>query len=53
MASHYATLLVAVEVPLLPVWLAKLLAVVASFIVPFSLAHFVVFRMRRSLLATT
>jgi putative flippase GtrA len=35
------------------VWLAKLLAVTASFIVNFSMSHFVVFRVRRSLPATT
>jgi putative flippase GtrA len=44
---------VAVEVLLLPVWLAKLVAVMASFIVNFSLSHFVVFRVRQSLPATT
>ena len=43
-----AALVVAVEVLLLPAWLAKLLAVMASFIVNFSLAHFVVFSVRRS-----
>ena len=43
------TLLVAAEVLLFPLWLAKLLAVMASFIVNFSLSHFVVFRMRHSL----
>ena len=48
-----AALLVAVEVLLLPVWLAKLLAAMASFLVNFSLSHFVVFRVRRSLPATT
>ena len=46
-------LLVAVELLLLPVWQAKLLAVMASFIVNFSLSHFVVFRAPRSLPATT
>jgi putative flippase GtrA len=51
--ANTAALLVAVEVLLLPVWLAKLLAVMASFIVNFSLSHFVLFRVRRSLLATT
>ena len=50
--ANTAALLVAVEVLLLPVWLAKLLAVMASFIVNFSLSHFVVFRVRRSLPAT-
>src|SRR6516165_3818876 len=51
--ANTAALLVAVESLLLPVWLAKLLAVMASFIVNFSLSHFVVFRVRRSLPATT
>jgi putative flippase GtrA len=51
--ANTAALLVAVEVLLLPVWLAKLLAVMASFIVNFSMSHFVVFRVRRSLPATT
>lgn len=44
-------LLVAAELLLLPVWLAKLLAAMASFIVNFSLSHFVVFRVRPSLAA--
>ena len=51
--ANTAALLVAVEVLLLPVWLAKMLAVIASFTVNFSLSHFVVFRVRRSLPATT
>jgi len=51
--ANTAALVVAVEVLLLPVWLAKLLAVMASFIVNFSMSHFVVFRARRSLSATT
>jgi putative flippase GtrA len=42
--ANTATLLVAAE--LLPVWLAKLVAILASFIVNFSLSHFVVFRAR-------
>jgi putative flippase GtrA len=46
--ANTAVLVVAVEVLLLPVWLAKLFAVIASFIVNFSLSHFVVFRVRRS-----
>lgn len=41
-----ATLLVAVEVIFVPVWLAKLVAIFASFVVNFSLSHFVVFRVR-------
>jgi putative flippase GtrA len=51
--ANTAALLVAVEVLFLPVWLAKLLAVMASFTVNFSLSHFVLFRVRRSALATT
>ena len=51
--ANTAALLVAVEVLLLPVWLAKLAAIMASFIVNFSLSNFVVFRVRRSLPATT
>jgi putative flippase GtrA len=45
--ANTAMLLAAAEVLLLPVWLAKLVAVVASFVVNFSLSHFVVFRVRR------
>ena len=44
--ANTATLLVAAEVLLLPVWLAKAVAVLASFVVNFSLSHFVVFRVR-------
>jgi putative flippase GtrA len=44
--ANTATLLVAAEVLLLPVFLAKAVAVLASFIVNFSLSHFVVFRAR-------
>jgi len=51
--ANTAALVVGVEVLLLPVWLAKLFAVIASFIVNFSMSHFVVFRVRRSLPATT
>jgi putative flippase GtrA len=39
-----ATLVVAAQVLLLPVWLAKGVAILASFVVNFSLSHFVVFR---------
>ena len=42
--ANTATLLVAAEILLLPVWLAKAVAILASFIVNFSLSHFVVFR---------
>jgi putative flippase GtrA len=51
--ANTAALLVAAEVLLLPVWLAKLAAIMASFVVNFSLSHFVVFRVRRNLPATT
>jgi len=51
--ANTAALLIAVEVLLLPVWLAKLLAILASFFVNFSLSHFVVFRVRRRLPVTT
>ena len=44
--ANTATLLVAAEVLLLPVWLAKLVAILASFMVNFLLSHFVVFRVR-------
>jgi len=44
--ANTATLLVVAEILLLPVWLAKLVAVLASFVVNFSLSHFVVFRPR-------
>ena len=44
--ANTATLLIAAEVLLLPVWLAKLIAILASFVVNFSLSHFVVFRAR-------
>jgi len=44
--ANTAALLLATEVLLLPVWLAKALAILASFIVNFSLSHFVVFRVR-------
>jgi putative flippase GtrA len=44
--TNTATLLFAVEILLLPVWLAKAAAILTSFIVNFSLSHFVVFRTR-------
>ena len=44
--ANTATLLVAAEVLALPVWLAKAFAVLASFVVNFSISHFVVFRVR-------
>ncbi len=44
--ANTATLLIAAEILLLPVWLAKAVAILASFVVNFSLSHFVVFRVR-------
>jgi putative flippase GtrA len=44
--ANTTTLVTAAEVFLLPVWLAKGCAVLASFVVNFSLAHFIVFRVR-------
>jgi len=44
--ANTATLLVAAEILLLPVWFAKLCAIGASFVVNFSLSHFIVFRPR-------
>jgi putative flippase GtrA len=44
--ANTTTLLVAAEILLLPVWLAKAVAILASFLVNFSLSHFVVFRVR-------
>src|ERR1700680_4106155 len=44
--ANTGTLLIAAEILLLPVWLAKDVALLASFVVNFSLSHFVVFRAR-------
>lgn len=44
--ANTATLLVAAQVLLLPVWFAKALAILASFVVNFTLSHLVVFRPR-------
>jgi putative flippase GtrA len=44
--ANTATLLILAELLLLPVFLAKAVAILASFIVNFSLSHFVVFRAR-------
>jgi putative flippase GtrA len=46
LVANTATLLIAAQILLLPIWLAKGLAVLASFIVNFMLSHFVVFRVR-------
>ena len=44
--ANTATLVFAAQVIGLPVWLAKGIAILASFVVNFSLSHFVVFRVR-------
>jgi putative flippase GtrA len=44
--ANTATLVIAAQVLLLPVYAAKALAILASFVVNFSLSHFVVFRGR-------
>jgi putative flippase GtrA len=46
--ANTAILLFAAEVLLFPVWLAKAVAILGSFVVNFSLSHFVVFRPRRN-----
>ena len=46
--ANTAALLIAAEIFLLPIFVAKALAILASFAVNFSLSHFVVFRPRRS-----
>ena len=48
LVTNTAVLLIAAEVLLLPVWLAKAVATFGSFVVNFSLSHFVVFRPRRN-----
>jgi putative flippase GtrA len=45
--ANTATLVFAAQTLMLPVWIAKAVAILASFIVNFSLSHFVVFRVRR------
>lgn len=46
--ANTAMLVFAAQYLLLPIWLAKAVAVLASFVVNFSLSHFVVFRARGS-----
>lgn len=46
MLANTATLVFAAEILLLPVYLAKAVAILAAFVVNFSLSHFVVFRTR-------
>jgi len=47
--ANTTTLVVSAQTFLLPVWVAKGVAVLASFVVNFSLSHFVVFRVRKRL----
>jgi putative flippase GtrA len=44
--ANTAALVFAAQILLLPIWFAKALAILASFVVNFSLSHFVVFRVR-------
>jgi len=44
--ANTATLVFAAQILLMPIWLAKAVAILASFLVNFSLSHFVVFRAR-------
>ncbi len=44
--ANTATLVFVAQVLLLPVWLAKAVAILASFVVNFSMSHFIVFRAR-------
>jgi putative flippase GtrA len=44
--ANTAGLVFAAQILLLPIWVAKAAAILASFIVNFSLSHFVVFRVR-------
>ena len=44
--ANTATLLAAAQLLHLPIWLAKAVAILASFVVNFTLSHFVVFRVR-------
>jgi putative flippase GtrA len=46
--TNTAMLLLAAQVLLFPVWLAKAVAILGSFVVNFSLSHFVVFRSPRN-----
>jgi putative flippase GtrA len=46
LVANTATLVFAAEVLLLPVWIAKGFAILASFVVNFSFSHLVVFRVR-------
>jgi putative flippase GtrA len=44
--ANTTTLVFAAQALLLPVWVAKAIAILASFVVNFSMSHFVVFRVR-------
>jgi len=45
--ANTAALVVAAQLLLLPVWLAKAFAILTSFVVNFSIAHYVIFRARK------
>lgn len=45
--ANTAALLFAAQILLLPVWLAKACAILASFVVNFSISHYVIFRVKR------
>ncbi len=45
--ANTTALVFAAQILLLPIWLAKAVAILASFVVNFSLSHFVVFRARQ------
>jgi putative flippase GtrA len=45
--ANTVTLVIAAQILLLPIWLAKAFAILASFVVNFSMSHFIVFRPRR------
>jgi putative flippase GtrA len=44
--ANTAALVFVAQILLFPVWLAKAAAILASFVVNFSMSHFVVFRVR-------
>jgi len=48
LVANTAALVFAAQILLLPVYVAKALAIIASFVVNFALSHFVVFRVRRN-----
>jgi putative flippase GtrA len=46
LTANTAALVFVAQILLFPVWLAKAAAILASFVVNFSMSHFVVFRVR-------